>query len=159
MKKFSLILFACLVFCAANYSQSGIPNETKYAENKTKGIAFLLANGAKEGVVTLPSGLQYKIIKKGSGAKPTLNNEIKVDYVGMLIDGTVFDSSIERGEPAVFPVNAVIPGWVEALQMMPVGSKWQLFIPQELAYGNRGQDPIPPYSTLIFEVELISIEK
>ncbi len=128
-------------------------------KNLEEGQAFLEANKAKEGVVTLPSGLQYQILTEGTGAKPTLESTVKCHYHGTLIDGKVFDSSVDRGEPAEFPVNGVIKGWTEALQLMPVGSKWKLFIPAELAYGERGagQD-IGPNSALIFEVELLEIK-
>ncbi|MBZ5504148.1 MAG: FKBP-type peptidyl-prolyl cis-trans isomerase [Acidobacteriia bacterium] len=127
---------------------------------KKEGDAFLAANKGKEGVVTLPSGLQYKILKAGTGAKPTAEDSVVCNYKGTLINGTEFDSSYKRGEPATFPVGGVIKGWTEALQLMPVGSKWQLFIPSDLAYGPRGTPggPIGPNSTLIFEVELLSIK-
>jgi FKBP-type peptidyl-prolyl cis-trans isomerase FklB len=128
------------------------------AKNKKEGEAFLAANKSKEGVKTLPSGLQYKVLKNGTGKTPKATDSVKAHYVGTLLDGTEFDSSIKRGEPTVFPVNGVIPGWIEALQLMKTGSKWQLFIPSELAYGERGQQSIPPNSVLIFEVELIGIE-
>ena len=112
----------------------------------------------KSGVVTLPSGLQYEIIKEGSGAKPKATDKVRVHYHGTLINGVVFDSSVERGEPAEFPLNAVIPGWTEILQLMPVGSKWRVVIPSELAYGSRGAgDVIRPNMTLIFEIELLDI--
>lgn len=112
----------------------------------------------KSGVVTLPSGLQYEIIKEGSGAKPKATDKVRVHYHGTLINGVVFDSSVERGEPAEFPLNAVIPGWMEILQLMPVGSKWRVVIPSELAYGSRGAgDVIRPNMTLIFEIELLDI--
>lgn len=129
-------------------------------KNLKEGEEFLATNKAKAGVVTLPSGLQYEIIKAGTGPKPKAEDQVKCHYTGTTIDGKVFDSSVQRGEPAVFPVNRVIPGWTEALQLMPVGSKWKLFIPAALAYGERGagQD-IKPNSTLIFEVELLEIEK
>jgi FKBP-type peptidyl-prolyl cis-trans isomerase FklB len=128
--------------------------------NKKEGDAFLAANKTKEGVVTLPSGLQYKILKEGNGPKPTASDSVVCNYKGTLINGTEFDSSYKRGEPATFPVTGVIKGWTEALQLMPVGSKWQLFIPPDLAYGPRGTPggPIGPNATLIFEVELISIK-
>jgi FKBP-type peptidyl-prolyl cis-trans isomerase FklB len=128
--------------------------------NKKAGEAFLAANKAKEGVVTLPSGLQYKILKAGTGPKPTASDSVVCNYKGALLDNTEFDSSYKRGQPATFPVGGVIKGWTEALQLMPVGSKWQLFIPGDLAYGQRG-GPTPaigPNATLIFEVELLSIE-
>lgn len=112
----------------------------------------------KSGVVTLPSGLQYEIIKEGKGAKPKATDKVRVHYHGTLINGIVFDSSVERGEPAEFPLNAVIPGWTEILQLMPVGSKWRVVIPSELAYGSRGAgDVIRPNMTLIFEIELLDI--
>ncbi len=127
--------------------------------NKKVGEAFLTANQKKEGVVTLPSGLQYKILTNGSGPKPTKDQTVKCHYRGTLIDGTEFDSSYKRGEPTEFPVGGVIKGWTEALQLMSVGSKWQLFIPSDLAYGERGTgQTIGPNATLIFEVELISIK-
>jgi FKBP-type peptidyl-prolyl cis-trans isomerase FklB len=128
---------------------------------KKEGDAFLAANKGKEGVVTLPSGLQYKILKEGTGAKPTADDSVVCNYKGTLINGTEFDSSYKRGEPATFPVGGVIKGWTEALQLMPVGSKWQLFIPSDLAYGARGTPggPIGPNSTLVFEVELLSIKE
>ncbi len=125
--------------------------------NKKEGEAFLAANKAKEGVVTLPSGLQYKILQAGTGPKPTTADSVTVNYRGTLVSGTEFDSSYKRGQPATFPVTGVIKGWTEALQLMPVGSKWQLFIPSDLAYGERGPGEIGPNSTLIFEVELLKI--
>ena len=134
--------------------------EAKYADNKAAGEKFLAENATKEGVKTTPSGLQYKIIKEGKGEIPTDSSTVKVHYKGTLIDGTEFDSSYKRNEPTSFRANQVIKGWTEALTMMPVGSKWELYIPQELAYGARetgGQ--IKPFSTLIFEVELVGIEK
>lgn len=125
---------------------------------KAEGEAFLAENAKKEGVVTLPSGLQYKVITEGNGNKPTANQQVKCHYEGTLINGAKFDSSYDRNEPAVFPVNGVIQGWVEALQLMPVGSKWELYIPYDLAYGERGAgQSIPPYATLIFTVELLEI--
>jgi len=128
--------------------------------NKKEGAAFLAANKAKEGVVTLPSGLQYKILKAGTGPKPKATDSVVCNYRGTLINGTEFDSSYKRGQPATFPVNGVIKGWTEALQLMPVGSKWQLFIPPDLAYGERGAGAdIGPNATLIFEVELMSIQE
>jgi FKBP-type peptidyl-prolyl cis-trans isomerase FklB len=129
------------------------------AANKTEGEAFLAANKAKEGVVTLPDGLQYKILKAGTGPKPAATDSVVCNYKGTLINGTEFDSSYKRGQPATFGVGQVIKGWTEALQLMPVGSKWQLFIPSSLAYGDRGAGAeIGPDATLIFEVELISIQ-
>ena len=126
--------------------------------NKEAGEEFLRVNKEKAGVVTLPSGLQYEILTKGTGAKPKATDSVKCHYHGTLINGTVFDSSVQRGEPATFGVSQVIPGWVEALQLMEAGSKWRLFIPSELAYGERGAgEAIGPNSTLIFEVELLDI--
>jgi FKBP-type peptidyl-prolyl cis-trans isomerase len=129
-------------------------------ENKKTGEAFLAANKTKEGVVTLPSGLQYKIIKEGTGPKPTAEDTVLCHYRGTLVDNTEFDSSYKRGEPLKIPVGGVIKGWTEAIQLMPVGSKWQLYIPSDLAYGERGApgSPIGPNSALVFDVELISIE-
>ena len=127
--------------------------------NKAKGDAFLAANKAKPGVVTLPSGLQYKIVTAGTGPKPTLSDSVVCNYRGTLIDGTEFDASAKHGGPATFPVGQVIKGWTEALQLMPVGSKWQLYIPSDLAYGSRGAGgDIGPNSTLIFDIELLSIQ-
>lgn len=128
-------------------------------KNKTEGEAFLAENGKKEGVVTLPSGLQYKILRSGDGMSPKPTDTVETNYRGTLIDGTEFDSSYKRGQPAVFPVNGVIAGWTEALQIMKVGDKWQLFIPPGLAYGERGAGPIGPNATLVFEVELLSIQQ
>jgi len=132
---------------------------SQYGPNKAAGEKFLADNKAKAGVTTTASGLQYEVITKGTGALPTDTSTVKVHYHGTLIDGTVFDSSVDRGEPATFGVNQVIKGWTEALKLMPVGSKYKLYIPQELAYGPADQGKIKPYSALIFEVELISIEK
>lgn len=128
-------------------------------KNKAAGEEFLANNKNKEGVVTLANGLQYKVIKAGSGAKPTSKSMVKVHYSGSLIDGTVFDSSIERGEPVSFAVDSVIAGWTQALQMMPVGSKWNLYIPSDLAYGPGGNRSIGPNETLLFEVELLEIQQ
>jgi FKBP-type peptidyl-prolyl cis-trans isomerase FklB len=128
--------------------------------NKVEGQRFLEANAKKDGIVTLPSGLQYKILKEGSGPKPTAVDTVVTNYRGTLINGTEFDSSYKRGEPATFPVGQVIKGWTEALQLMPVGSKWELFVPSNLAYGERSPGPeIGPNSTLIFDVELLSIKE
>lgn len=135
-------------------------SEAKYADNKAAGEKFLTENKGKEGVVTTPSGLQYKILTKGTGAIPADTSKVKVNYKGTLIDGTEFDSSYKRNEPASFRANQVIKGWTEALTMMPVGSKWELYIPYDLAYGSKetgGQ--IKPFSALVFEVELLDIEK
>ena len=126
--------------------------------NKKEGAAFLAANAKKEGVVTLPSGLQYKILTPGTGPKPTATDSVVCNYRGTLLDKTEFDSSYKRGQPATFPVTGVIKGWTEALQLMPVGSKWQLYIPADLAYGERGKPPIGPNATLVFDLELLSIQ-
>jgi FKBP-type peptidyl-prolyl cis-trans isomerase len=127
--------------------------------NKKVGDDFLVQNKTKEGVVALPDGLQYKVLKAGTGPKPAATDQVVCNYRGTLLDGTEFDSSYKRGQPATFPVSGVIKGWTEAVQLMPVGSKWQLFIPADLAYGNRGAGPdIGPNATLIFEVELLSIQ-
>ena len=128
-------------------------------QDSLRNMAYLEANKEAEGVVTLPSGLQYRILKKGTGAVPTDTSQVEVNYEGRLIDGTVFDSSYQRGKPATFACNQVIKGWTEALQLMPVGSTWELFIPYNLAYGERGNQGIPPFSTLIFKVELLNIVK
>ena len=128
--------------------------------NKQAGDKFLAENKTKDGVVTLPSGLQYKVIKQGDGPKPTASDTVVTNYRGTLIDGKEFDSSYKRGQPATFPVGQVIKGWTEALQLMPVGSKWQLYIPANLAYGDRGAGgDIGPNSTLVFDIELLSIEQ
>ncbi len=129
-------------------------------KNKSAGDEFLAQNKTKPGVVTLPSGLQYQVITEGSGATPSATDEVTVHYRGTLIDGTVFDSSIERGEPVTFNVNGVIPGWTEALKLMKVGSKWKLFIPADLAYGSNPPDPkIGANSVLLFDIELLGIQK
>lgn len=128
------------------------------AKQAEAGQKFLEENKARAGVVTTPTGLQYEVLRAGTGAKPTKDQSVEVHYHGTLIDGTVFDSSVQRGETISFPVTGVIPGWVEALQLMPVGSKWKLTIPADLAYGNRAQGAIPAGSVLVFEVELISVK-
>ena len=136
---------------------------TRIAEEQSKkvkgeGEKFLAENAAKEGVVTLPSGLQYKVLKEGNGKRPTATDQVRCHYEGTLINGTVFDSSYQRGEPAVFPLNQVIKGWTEGLQLMQEGAKYRFFIPYHLAYGERGAgQQIPPYATLIFDVELLSV--
>jgi len=127
-------------------------------KNKAEGEAFLAANKAKEGVVTLPSGLQYKVLKAGEGRKPTEADTVEVHYRGTLVDGTEFDSSYGRGQPQKMPVRGLIKGWTEALPLMPVGSKWQLVVPPELAYGERGTKAIGPNATLVFELELLAIQ-
>ena len=132
----------------------------KAAGNKKAGEAFLAENKKQPGVVSLPSGLQYQVIKESTGLRPAATDKVKVHYTGSLLDGTIFDSSVQRGEPLEIAVNGVIAGWIEALQLMPVGSKWKLFIPSHLAYGDNGAGPtIKPGSTLIFEVELLDIVK
>ncbi|MBC6493068.1 FKBP-type peptidyl-prolyl cis-trans isomerase [Flavihumibacter stibioxidans] len=142
----------------SNYLQQ--LKKEKAAAAKKAGEEFLAANKTKPGVVTLPSGLQYLVVTEGTGPKPALTDKVKCHYHGTLIDGTVFDSSVDRGQPIDFPVNGVIRGWVEALQLMPAGSKWKLFIPSDLAYGdNQAGAKIAPGSTLIFDVELIEIVK
>ncbi|MBR3854876.1 MAG: FKBP-type peptidyl-prolyl cis-trans isomerase [Bacteroidaceae bacterium] len=133
-------------------------SEQAYAKIKEAGEAFLAQNATKEGVVTLPSGLQYQVLTEGTGKQPTASDRVQCHYEGTLIDGTVFDSSIKRGEPAVFGVTQVIAGWVEALQLMKEGAKWRLYIPYQMAYGEHGAgEMIPPYSALIFDVELIKV--
>jgi len=135
-------------------------NKIKYKDYIAENEAFLAKNKGKQGVTTTASGLQYEVIKMGTGPKPTAQNTVKVNYVGTLIDGTEFDSSVKRGTPAQFPIAGVIPGWTEALQLMPVGSKFKLYIPQNLAYGaKQAGAAIKPYSTLVFEVELLEIVK
>ena len=133
--------------------------EKKYGANRTAGEEFLKANAKKDSVKVTPSGLQYKILTAGTGEIPKKEDKVKVNYEGHLIDGTEFDSSYKRGKPVTFPVGQVIPGWTEALCMMPVGSKWMIYVPQELAYKDREQAKIPPFSCLIFTVELLEIEK
>jgi FKBP-type peptidyl-prolyl cis-trans isomerase len=132
---------------------------TEVTAEKTKGKAFLEENKMKEGVTETPSGLQYKVITEGAGQNPGAEDVVEVHYTGKLIDGTVFDSSVERGQPVKFPLNGVIQGWTEGLQLMKPGAKYMLYIPSELAYGDRGTGPIPGGATLIFEVELLSVEK
>ncbi len=151
------------VLSAYGQKQSAVrnaENSKASAENKKIGDAFLAENKAKAGVTTTTSGLQYSVEKEGTGAKPTATDRVKVHYTGRLLDGKVFDSSVERGQPAEFGVNEVIKGWTEALQLMPVGSKWKLYIPADLAYGDRGAGAeIKPGSTLVFDVELLDIVK
>jgi len=142
----------------AKMQQAEEANKKVAEANKKEGEAFLAENKAKDGVVTLPSGLQYKILTAGTGPKPATSDSVVCNYRGTFINGTEFDSSYKSGQPATFPVTGVIKGWTEALQLMPVGSKWQLFVPSDLAYGDHGRPGIAPASTLIFEVELLSIE-
>ena len=143
---------------AGEYIQTTMDN-IKYGSVKEDGEKFLAENALREGVTTTESGLQYEVIKMGRGKKPAATDRVKVHYHGTLIDGTVFDSSVERGEPIVFGLNQVIKGWTEGVQLMPIGSKFRFYIPQELGYGAQNAGSIPPYSTLIFEVELLGIEK
>jgi FKBP-type peptidyl-prolyl cis-trans isomerase FklB len=138
-----------------NYQQKRQNEAT--AKNGAAAKKFLLENAKKPGVVSLPSGLQYQVLTAGNGASPKRTDSVKVHYQGTLLDGQVFDSSIQRGAPATFGLGQVIPGWTEALQLMKAGDKWKLFIPPELAYGNRGMGPIPPGSLLTFEVELLEV--
>jgi len=145
---------------ALKASQKAETDKVKYKDYIDQNEAFLTKNKEKSGVTTTASGLQYEVIKMGTGPKPTAQNTVKVDYVGTLIDGTEFDSSIKRKQPATFPVAGVIPGWTEALQLMPVGSKFKLYLPSSIAYGAAGAgDIIKPFSTLIFEVDLLEIVK
>lgn len=147
-------------FMMKNQERQSAESAKQFLPNLEIGNKFLESNLKKDSVRSTASGLQYKIIKIGTGPKPLATDKVKVHYHGTLIDGTIFDSSVQRGDPVSFPVSGVIPGWVEALQLMPVGSKWKLFIPQNLAYGMRGGgQTIKPYSALIFEVELLEIEK
>ncbi|MBQ7698232.1 MAG: FKBP-type peptidyl-prolyl cis-trans isomerase [Paludibacteraceae bacterium] len=143
---------------AGEYIQTTV-NFVKYGDTKGEGERFLEANRLKEGVQVTESGLQYEVLTMGKGPQPQATDKVKVHYHGTLIDGTVFDSSVERGEPAEFGLNQVIKGWTEGLQLMPVGSKFRFYIPQELGYGERATGKIPPYSTLIFDVELLDIVK
>ncbi|MEN2859484.1 FKBP-type peptidyl-prolyl cis-trans isomerase [Mannheimia haemolytica] len=135
-----------------------LQQQAKFKEIEAVGAQFLAENAQKAGVNTTESGLQYEVLVAGEGQIPAREDKVRVHYTGTLIDGTVFDSSVKRGQPAEFPVNGVIAGWIEALSMMPVGSKWRLTIPHNLAYGERGAGAsIPPFSTLVFEVELLAI--
>jgi FKBP-type peptidyl-prolyl cis-trans isomerase FklB len=160
MKSFLILTLAAGLLAGCGVKEKKATMEQNPSSNLAAGETFLAQNAKKEGVVTTASGLQYKVIKAGTGESPKLTNRVKVHYHGTLIDGTVFDSSVQRGEPIVFPVGGVIPGWVEALQLMKVGDKWQLFIPAKLAYGDQSPGgAIPANSALIFEVELLAIEK
>lgn len=157
MKKSYIIIAIISLLSFVLYSYTSINKGNN--DNKKQGEKFLEENATKEGVVVLPSGLQYKVLKEGGWVTPTINNVVVTHYHGTLIDGTVFDSSVERGEPASFPVSAVIKGWIEALQLMPIGAKWELYVPYDLAYGDRGVGRfIKPYSALIFQVELLEIK-
>jgi FKBP-type peptidyl-prolyl cis-trans isomerase FklB len=160
MKSFLILTLALSLLAGCSGKKDQATVQTNPGLQSDPGTAFLAENAKKDGVITTASGLQYKVIKSGTGGSPKLTDTVKVHYQGTLIDGTVFDSSIQRGQPVSFPVGQVIPGWVEALQMMKVGDKWQLFIPARLAYGDQSPSPaIPPNSVLIFEVELLGIEK
>ncbi len=144
----------------AKAAQKAETNKVTYKDYIAQNEEFLAKNKEKPGVIVTPSGLQYEVIKMGTGPKPTAESTVKVHYVGTLIDGTEFDSSVKRNEPATFPVSGVIPGWTEALQLMPVGSKFKLYLPESIAYGANGAgEIIKPYSTLIFDVELLEIVK
>ncbi|MBR1414745.1 MAG: FKBP-type peptidyl-prolyl cis-trans isomerase [Prevotella sp.] len=142
---------------AERWAAADKENAEKFADYKAKNEQFLADNKSKEGVQTLPSGLQYKVITEGTGEKPAAGSYVKVNYEGKLIDGTVFDSSFERNQPAQFSLDQVIAGWTEVLQLMPVGSEWEVYIPQQLAYGPENQEKIKPYSTLIFKIQLLDI--
>lgn len=147
-------------FAEREKADKAAKEEKLYGPNRDAGIAFLAENAKKDSVITLPSGLQYKVLVAGKGEVPTVSDKVQVNYEGRLIDGTVFDASARHGDkPAEFMPTQVIKGWTEALTMMPVGSKWQLYIPSELAYGKRGTGQIKPYSTLVFDVELVGIVK
>lgn len=166
MKKILIAALSLSVICANVYAdnsqtQSATGSQTQMqSQNQTSDQNFLETNKKKPGVVTLPDGLQYKVLTDGNGPKPGPSDVVTVHYAGSLVDGTEFDSSYKRGEPATFPVNGVIAGWVEALQLMKVGSTWELYIPAALAYGDRGAPPvIGPNKTLIFKVNLIDIKK
>lgn len=156
--KYLLIFISMILITTGAYAIMSKKTATNLNSNLAKGEAFLAANKKKPGVVTLPDGLQYKVIKMGKGPKPDIHSTVVVNYAGTLIDGTEFDSSYKRGQPASFPVGAVIPGWTEALQLMPEGSTWELFIPSKLAYGSQSIPPtIGSDSTLIFKVELLKV--
>ena len=172
MKKFLAIAMAAMLMTAmsscggsnASDTENTTDTVTDYSneikDNKTIGREFLEENAKNDSVIQTESGLQYMVLKEGTGAKPGPTDEVTVHYTGKLINGTVFDSSVERGEPATFPLNKVIPGWTEGLQLMSEGAKYRLFIPSELAYGEKGAgEQILPNSTLIFDVELIKVEK
>lgn len=166
MKSSAIALLLGLgMICATSYAAEPATTgnsmtTTSTATGANSGEKFLEQNKAKKGVITLPDGLQYKVIIEGKGEKPSANDQVTVHYAGTLVDGKEFDSSYKRGEPATFPVNGVIAGWTEALQLMPAGSTWELYIPAKLAYGDQGAPPvIGPNETLIFKVQLISVKK
>jgi FKBP-type peptidyl-prolyl cis-trans isomerase len=169
MKIFTMTILGLGLLCANAYADnsqttstltSSSQTQSMETKNKMSGEAFLATNKNKPGVVTLPDGLQYKVMTQGNGPQPTDNDSVTVNYSGTLIDGTEFDSSYKRGQPATFPVSGVIPGWTEALKLMKMGSKWELYVPSSLAYGENGAPPmIGANETLIFTVELISVNK
>lgn len=170
MKRLTLGLFSIGLLCASAYavddqntqvsSESVKPMQLAETSHKAEGEAFLAANKVKPGVVTTASGLQYKVITEGTGPQPTVTDRVTVNYAGSLMNGKEFDSSYKRDQPAVFPVNAVIPGWTEALQLMKVGSTWEIYIPSNLAYAERGAPPmIGPDEVLIFKVELLGVNQ
>jgi FKBP-type peptidyl-prolyl cis-trans isomerase FklB len=169
MKSLSIAVLSFGLLCANAYAgeNQAIPSSNPASaqlmlaeQNKAEGVRFLLENKKKPGVAALPDGLQYKVITQGNGPKPKITDTVTVNYAGTLINGKEFDSSYKRHAPATFPVNGVIPGWTEALQLMPVGSTWMLYIPSELAYGEQGTPPdIEPNKMLIFKVELLGINK
>jgi len=160
----ALPLLVLLYSCGAGNDKQTNSNtnineaKAKMDDNKAKGEAFLAENAKQEGITVTASGLQYKVITSGSGATPTLSDTVETHYTGKFLDGSEFDSSVSRGQPLTFPVTGVIAGWTEALQLMQEGDKWQLFIPSDLAYGERGVGPIPANATLIFDIELISVK-
>jgi FKBP-type peptidyl-prolyl cis-trans isomerase len=158
MKQVNLLYVLISLLLLASCSSGSQENQDSYNAYKKEGEDFLKTNAKEEGVITLPSGLQYIVLKEGYGPKPSLTENVTVHYHGTLIDGTVFDSSVDRGEPLTFTVNQVVKGWQEALQLMPMGAKWKIFVPSELGYGARARgDKIKPNSVLIFEIELLSI--
>lgn len=160
MKRRAALLVGLGLVLVAPYSTAVLADSMSSTAAQNPGAAFLAANKLKPGVVTLSDGLQYKVIKEGTGPMPTDTDTVVVDYSGKLIDGTEFDSSYKRGQPATFPVNGVIPGWTEALKLMKAGSTWELYIPADLAYGVQGAPPvIGPNQTLIFQVHLIEVKK
>jgi len=166
MKLTAIAALGLGLLCANAYAGTNQHSQTSEGPSQVTATvqnnqqAFLETNKKKPGVITLPSGLQYKVITAGKGAKPSANDVVTVNYAGKLIDGTEFDSSYKRGQPATFPVGGVIPGWVEALQLMKAGSTWELYIPSSLAYGEQGAPPvIGPNQTLIFKVELLDVKK
>lgn len=157
MSKSVILVLVCFLFSFSLFSQ-GKKARARNEARMIEGMKFLNENGKREGIITTLSGLQYEVLQEGEGQKPGLYDNVTTHYHGTLLDGTVFDSSVDRGAPATFPVNGVIKGWTEALQIMPIGSKWKLYIPSHLAYGAKGSDgKIKPYSTLIFEIELLNI--